>query len=398
MEEKTDPFSFEKDLDATHAEEAALRKKLEAIRIETYEKIKNDPEIKEFLKPYYHLFHDSFLQGYAAQKSLWLEAQDKFKAKQIQKELAWQDLSRNAFSCVQKKKLLDLRKEWGAGSLKLPGIHSPFDFMRKLPEVFSLEFIPPITREDLDLLLAYVAQHEGYDLEFQFKHESTNFRIPLFIEDKKSSLMSGTYSLFHELNTNAGDLNVLPDNRGAIYQKYFGAYHRRKEEQKQALRAAQGLPPEEPIENFKILPSDKIWFLESFIQKFESREVLECYRNYRSYHNIFGEEDEDDGIESFSTILVRLEKIEDIIPIEANEDWRTAVRKAWNNYRKKTISSALIQAFDDYQFHLDTGILYHSEELTSNQQTEIKRMEEHFLAGREIMDEPRAFIFWDMDS
>jgi len=392
MEEiKEDHFSFEKNLSENHKKESELKRRLEAIRVQTYNRIKDNPEVKEFLKPYNSFFYESFLQSFAAGKSLWVGLKDHYKERQVQNELRLMDTGRNALACLLKKKMRDIRREWGAGSFDLPGIQTPFNFMLLVDKVFEVEWIPAIDESDLECLLAYVAQHQGYDLSFQFDNESLRFEIPLWLDSSTVYESKDSFASFHNAFTSTENLKVLPDKRGRKAQDYVKAYAQKLLDEKEAKIARGELPPDTEIDLRPFPPSGKSWFIEEFILKFDERETIQHYRNYKAYHKKGDDEDEDTISDKVQTILVQLEHLDVVLPVTANEDWRLALIESWEAYRKVSVSRAIQQAYEDYLFHVDTGIAFQSDEIKPETLKKVNDLKERFLNGRELLGEPRDF-------
>jgi len=392
MEEiKEDHFSFEKNLSENHKKESELKRRLEAIRVQTYNRIKDNPEVKEFLKPYNSFFYESFLQSFAAGKSLWVGLKDHYKERQVQNELRLMDTGRNALACLLKKKMRDIRREWGAGSFDLPGIQTPFNFMLLVDKVFEVEWIPAIDESDLECLLAYVAQHQGYDLSFQFDNESLRFEIPLWLDSSTVYESKDSFASFHNTFTSTENLKVLPDKRGRKAQDYVKAYAQKLLDEKEAKIARGELPPDTEIDLRPFPPSGKSWFIEEFILKFDERETIQHYRNYKAYHKKGDDEDEDTISDKVQTILVQLEHLDVVLPVMANEDWRLALIESWEAYRKVSVSRAIQQAYEDYLFHVDTGIAFQSDEIKPETLKKVNDLKERFLNGRELLGEPRDF-------
>ena len=391
-EEKKELFAIGKDMNERHNEEIELRKQIEAVRVETYNRIKDNPEVKEFLAPYNSHFHDFFLQNYATSKGMWVSSKDTYKNRLDESAVALQNIAQNAFACVLKKKMIDIRREWGAGSFELPGMNTPFDFMEKTGKVFELDWIPPIDEQDMECLVAYVEQHTGFDLEFLFRYDSENFVIPFKMEENNVHESEGSFFAFHSEYTGSGHLKVLPDKRGEKYMAYIKAVNKKLQEEKEAKIASGELPPEKEFDMRPFPPTDKPSFIEAFIKKFDDRETLQNYRNYREYH---GDDEDEDGEETpaskVTTILAHLDHLKVVLPVKANEDWRLALIESWEEYRRKSIIEAIKDTYGDYLFHVETGIAYTGTELKPETIKSIADLKEKLLNGRELMGEPQNF-------
>ena len=393
--ENENPLSFEHKLAEKQKKELELNRRLEAIRIETYNKIKNNPEVLQFLEPYNSFFYDTFLQIYASSKSQWTGLKDYYKERQVKNELEIQEIARKAFECLMKKKMLDIRREWGAGSIELPGISTAFDFMLLVDNVFTVEWIPPIDETELGILLDYVEKYDGrFDLDFWFGNEAENFAIPLLLSDTEPSFMKESFAAFHNENSGAGRLAVLPDKRGQKAMDYLKLYYKKQKEETDAKIASGELLAEKELDMRPFPPTEKPWFIESFIRKFDDRETLQNYKTYREYYHIHDEEEGEDGLtvsEKVETVIARLSHIHVQLPVSANADWRLALLESWDVFRRKTIGEGIALAYEDYLFHVQTGISYQTSESKPAKIKTVNDLKEKFLEGREIAGAPRDF-------
>ena len=396
METENDsPLSFERNLKEDQKKEAEMKRRLEVIRIETYKRITDNPKVLEFLQPYNSHFHDLFLQQYASSKSLWMEMKEFYKGQQEKNDLELQEIARQALTCLMKKKMLDLRREWGAGLIELPEITSPFDFMLQVDDVFTVDWIPPINQADLEILLAYVEQHNGYEFSFQFEYEVRNFTIPLHFEEGEHYGMEDSFSAYHSEKSGSGTLAILPDKKGLKVWEYIRLVQNKEKEEKEAKISRGELQPDKELDMKPFPPSDKSWFIEQFIREFDDKETLQNYLIYKQYHKEKFEEEEQDINETVSekveTILHRLKHMDVVLPGKANTDWRLALIESWNEYRKKSISEAIVQVYEEYLFHVQTGIAWQTGEIKPATLKTVNDLKEKFLRGRELAGEPRDF-------
>jgi hypothetical protein len=393
-----DHFSFEKDLKKKQQEEAELKSRLEAIRLETYAKLKDNPEVYEFLKPYNSIFYDTFLQSYAAGKSIWVGLKDFYKERQTEKELRVLEFARHGLGCLMNKKLLDVRREWGAGKLELPGVNNAFDFMLLADSSFDIPWLEPITEAEIECLIAYIKQFEGkFDLGFQMGYEERNFNLPVLMSENAVYQTDDYFSYFHSNYMGTETLKVLPDHRGEQVMIYINAHIRKMKEEKEAKIARGELPPEKELDMRPFVPSGKSWFIEKFIQKFDDRETWYNYQTYKNYKKIHDDEDEDEDsasgslTEQVEAIMAQLDEMNMVLPIKANADFRLALIESWKEYRKQAISDAVLQVYEEYLFQVENGISFNSKEPKPETIKKVEELKEQFLNGREILGEPRDF-------
>jgi len=69
-----------------------------------YVRLKNKPEVSEFLKPYNGDLTELFLKNYARRKNHWMEHRAYYEQRKEEKELELRDIAREAFTCLMKTK------------------------------------------------------------------------------------------------------------------------------------------------------------------------------------------------------------------------------------------------------------------------------------------------------
>jgi len=244
----------------------------------------------------------------------------------------------------------------------------------------------------MQCLLNYVAQHKGYDLAFMFSYESKNFIIPLYYDDLGAYEMESSLACFYKEQMDTDKLRLIPDKRGDNAMYYVRADIRSKLVVKNKQIEKGELPPDKEVD-MRPFPPDDSAFMELFIKKCDDKETLYRYELYKEYHKKDEEEDEqgETVTEKVETILARLKNINGLLPITSNADWRLALIESWNEYRKKSIAETIEQVYEEYLFHAQAGIAYHSEEIKPETIKKSEILKEQFLNGRELMGKPRDF-------
>lgn len=383
-------FSFYKNLEDRQKEEREQEKRLEEIREETYNRLKNSPEVKRFLEPYNSFFHDLFLQNYATEKSLWTELKAHYLEQQTRTELEMVETARNAIVCLLKKKLRDIRREWGAGLIELPGISTPFDFMLLVDNVFSIDWLPPVTAEEIEILLDFVDQQKGFDLSFQFRYEAENFEIPLLMEEGNDFDQKNSFAAFHSAVSGKENLRVLPDKRGEEFMRYIRLAAQKEREAKEDQQTNETEEQWQELYNKPFIPKEEAWFIEEFIRQFDDKETLRNFQIYKIYSHKYDPQDEVTGLtnwENVEDIVNHLKNMDVQLPVNAHADWRLALIESWRAYRKTTVKAAIEQVYDEYIFHIQAGIAWQTNEVKPKTRKKVEDLMEKYRKGMELEGE-----------
>lgn len=388
---------IEKELKKDFDEQLEQRKKIEAIRVETVSRLKKDPEALAFLEPYSEGYGKIFLDSYGNDKGLWYVFKDEYREEQEKRALQFLEVAKAGLECLQKKKLYDFRREWGAGSIDLPDMKTPFDFMLKADDVFALNWIPPINEGEVALLKEYVAQYSGEDLSYFLTYEANNFSFPFICGEGRSEGREGSFFEFYDKKTGS-TLHALPDKRGKRAQFYLLEYNRIKKEEEDAKVAKGEMEPTPEMDLKPFSPDDETAFLEEFIKKFDTKETWNHYLAYKNYHNPLGEK-EDDGQyilpikDRINSVYRKLGKLDVVLPVKANQDWRLGLIEAWGEYERKNVLEALDQAFEEYLFHVESGIQFMSKEPKQSTLNVVNILMEKMVKGRELLGESGEMDF-----
>jgi hypothetical protein len=271
----------------------------------------------------------------------------------------------------------------------------------KLNLSFALDWVPPITDKEVDILKAYVKQYSDGNLYFSLPYEAREFSIPFILpEGETSSGMRDSFSKFYDEVTDR-NLHVLPDKRGRKAQGYLLEYIRVKKEEDDAKIARGEMEPPKEFDARPFVPYRKASFVEEFIKKFDTKETLYNYQLYKSQKDPLNEEeDEDDENAPLYSVKDRIEsvwyKLQDldvILPVKENADWRVALIEAYEEYERKRVLEAIDQAYEEYVFHVENGIQFISREPNPRTLNHVKLTKEQVLKGWELKGETGEMDF-----
>ncbi len=392
--------NVEKKIRQDFEKQIELSKQIEALKEETYQKLKNDPEVLEFLAPYNSFFYESFFETYATDKATWYVFKDKYQEDQEEKTFQFQEIAKAGLELIQKKKMYDLRREWGAGSVDFPDMKTPFDFMEKCDDVFALDWVSPISVKEVAILKAYIKQTTAGDLAFLLPYEAKEFSMPFLAFEGESIGMKDSFSKFYDAITESTH-HVLPDKRGQKAQFYLLEYNRVKKEEDDAKIAKGEMEPPKEFDTRPYLPTRKSWFLEEFIKKFDTKETWYNYQIYKSQNDPLGEDEDNEAEDAplfsvkdrISTVLYRLENLDVVLPVKENADWRAGLIEAYNEYERQAVLEAVDQVYEEYLFHVENGIQYISKEIRPTTLNRIKPTKEKVEKGRELLGETGEMDF-----
>ena len=203
-----------------------------------------DQAISAWLSKYSPQGVNKFLAKYHRQREQWRTVGAHYlKEKHEWLTIDMQRAERVLFY-IQQKKLFDLQCQWRAEQAEVPGVQHGAGFCDLEENIRSLDFLPPITPEELQLLKDWLMDY----------NESKSLYPPdgwqnydRFIEKNLEQWSLPTLYPYMNFKTNAVSLwRVLPDIRGQKEMKYMQAAIQARIQSHEEAVAAQ--PSTEPID------------------------------------------------------------------------------------------------------------------------------------------------------
>ncbi|TGE25942.1 hypothetical protein E5K00_12345 [Hymenobacter aquaticus] len=359
--------------------------------------LSTNPRYDAFFAPYQPSVRAHFVSDYTNQKMLWLRFGDFYERHLTGRLTQFEEEAYTRLWDIQQKKLFDLQCQWRAELVTLEGVVTSYDFANLSEAIENSTLIPPITREELDLYLRFVAQADyGNDLadrwggRFSWQHYE-DVKAAYADEDDEADEYPWRdeppeWYLFHNQHTGHDQLLQLPDLRGQKEERYLDAWRNDTSKQPTASPAPDPAPPADP-RPFALSYEEGLALQNKFAQEFESAQVNRQRTAYQAANPTATFDDEE-----LERTLDFLQDLDEPVPIAAGPDWKTAVRQAAYEFRKQKLLTNLPLAFEAYHQRLAWGIAQPAlSDREPHRLAEVVR--EHILAGRKLLGEPEDFNF-----
>ncbi|WP_046244312.1 hypothetical protein [Hymenobacter terrenus] len=416
----------------------AREAELDAVRLATEHTLRTDPRYQAYFAGYTPASVEAFIQHYARHKVQCLDRGPNMVKFRLHQVIEYQEEGYDRLFDVQRKKLFDLQVRWRAGEITLPGIqtYQQFAQWQRAAFIYRCPFLPPITRAEYELYLAWLAS----DACQEFGHSQSNHRAASDWQDYDSM-----HAEWARQQPNAPA--PTEDDNWTEYQDYpawFAYYdahtgapagypfqthsNRRGERQDYYMELASeeqhatnlSTPPTAPdprprLMEFGTAPdsfddapdrflTEDDWHFAEFTRRFDADpETLLTY--HRAMLCVFNE--------SYNRVLDLTNQNIQLLgdargpwPVPAHPDWRQGILAAAAHLHRELLLAALPTVFDDYEFRIQTGLLpaapdqyraYHDDQKPEEDPAKrcaiMPYLEEDILRGRELAGEPRDFNY-----
>lgn len=363
----------------------------EALQKQWEEDVKNNPKTHVFLEPYKKSDWDSLYKQYAFSKMLAYKHAEYYRRHNEGQRNQWIDAARRHLSIIQQKKLFDAQCKWRAGKEIYEGVEICYDFRVWEHDVMNCLFIEPPTSCDIDLYCEYLTQGNNVELEFYGLHEWQDYNEfkEAYVNDVENSDLPSWYE-FHNSRTGNGILLTLPDVKGKLERMYIDLGV--KDKQKNQPPAEPYIPPadaDKPYLNYY----DKQVHLD-LARQIENKEMVNVLKEYVEATEHRSIRENEKAQEDFNYLL---EIKDELIPIEAHDDYRLALYIACQKFRAKKIAEHLPFALELYQTNQklkQIGIDSYQEKDDDEFSLRIRKMyADNILLGRKVNNEPQDFNF-----
>jgi len=322
-------------------------------RGKTYDEIlaelNNDPEVQLLKENYNSSSVDRFIKEYARTKVNILEWGPKKEEWSENDETQWNDSAYEALIQIQQKKLFDLQCLWRAGNIDIKEILISNDFNTWEHDVMNCPFVPPVTRQEIDLYIQYLLSNnyedeaevsmvrwQNYDdMKDAYNNDDADVNFPEWYDFYNSRMGTGVYLTF-------------PDIRGD--QEHF--YRKLSHEYDSVVKLAekQQTPPSSAEQRLPMLWSSDKAQLKWFVYTFEDKETQELAELSNAFMDI---DDYDFNWENDKDLLLSLTEP---VPVLPWYNWREALHRAANMYKRNKIVQAMPLAYESYCIRREAGI------------------------------------------
>ncbi len=406
-----------------HALKAARHRELAHQRDEIIARFGADPAAQAWLAQFTD--GESFLEHYAEQRAKYLVDGPGWRDRAERRAQALRQQADERLWHIQHRKLFLLQCQWRAEQVTLPPdwIQVSLDFEVATHRVHECPFLDPITPDEVDQYCAYLRSEECQDLEtyvpivngWQFYDKYRLWREaqergedPVAAalgpgwEERPRFFISADLSLWRYpewyawCDDHVPGLNwlLLPDVRGPkeAYYAQLG-----EETAPRPAPPPPVAPADPPTPRLPRLDSDDPTMIETLLRRFEPPEMLQYYRAL-DYSTT--EPEHRDRLDRQARAAVdALENVAEPLALLAAPDWRVAIHRTWDAYRREQMVRAVRAAYAAYGRREQAGLPHPppSERGTSTYQQIAQRYAEHhraaILNGRQAAGEPADFDF-----
>jgi hypothetical protein len=348
---------------------------------QTVQELQTEEHFVNFFKNYSSFSVKVFIEHYAFEKVLWhlhgINAID--RKNKVSNE--WLNGAMDCLDLVRQKKLFDLQCLWRANKIKLKGVDITAQFSYFINDSYNFPHLSPLNEKDLESLRYYLNErplHLSYNSKSEFQDYEKikqDFAKP---EAEPDNCYHHSWYDYHNRFTGNMSLLLLPDERGEK-EKFYIRLARQEE------RAAPAQILAEP-QKLPALNPDDMKLIEYIVKNFDTKESYKKFKVLQDFHkpfmrkkNLIIEED-----------LRLLHRVKGKLHIEADDDWRAAVKRAAEFYRRKRVAETLPEAVEelkDLEQHSRETVIDHDKFLF------ITNCKQKILRGRELNGEPRDLNF-----
>jgi len=364
---------------------------MEYMKESTLHRLKTNKAIQQFFSRYAGYSVEPFITSFVQLKEYWLSNGDEAKKRNEDFAVYFHKEARRALKEILRKKLLMKVCEWSAGLVELEGVEISADFHYWNEDVMNCPFLELITPQEIDLYKQHFSSHNfaqhdwicpPYTYYFVKRDGGTN----------ADSTSEPEFSMFYDTYMGTSSYWLLPDIR-CVKERYYRKIFDDDRMKKYHQDVAEGkiiLPKQDHRPYFKYYENKE---LEKFIERFESAELLNKYREY-TFDNKRNDEQisvEEERLNSAAELApYYMKKLGVHLPVEAADDYRVALKQTWDNYKQQQILKTIDTLYEDYLFRKQSGIGFERDE------EQIKDLQERFIEyqrmeireGRRLLGEP----------
>ncbi|MGN6163810.1 MAG: hypothetical protein ACTHOF_04645 [Flavisolibacter sp.] len=359
----------------------------------TIEQLKTNENIQQYFKQFNSNSVQQFIDSYSYQKARWHQQGEFYMQQKDNHDLKWIEAAWWHLEAIQQKKLFDIQCRWRAEEIQLPGIELCCDFGYWERNILNCPFVDPITKEEVQLYQDYL--HEG-DVElkeevsfmFFFQHYES---IKEGYESEGEEYFPAWYDFYNERKGTAY-LMKLPDIRGEKEDFYIRLARSTQPGKSEAIaQVVQAFkqPPTHHVQDKEgkfFLTAHDDETLSAFVDAFEDKTTREYFKASKWFYN--NSEEREEMIEAIDFFLLENEPV----AIEANSDWKQAIREAVRRYTIQKISECLEEAFAQYNLNLSMNISF-PERKESFPLSAKESVKADILLGRKLNGEPEDLNF-----
>ncbi len=315
--------------------EAEIAKLFNEIKIE----LKTNKTLNEFFNKYNTISVEAFIDNYAMKKARYVTYGELLNKSYEKAAIRRQEEAEERLWEIQRKKLFDLECQWRADTIRIPEIEITADFEFWEKNIENCHFLSPITDDEFELYVDYISSEEFYDFKMEFLW--MNYKDIKESYNEYSNLPP--WYEYYNLRKGTGSYLILPDIRGDKEEYYLNIWRNHKAAQLDNTKVKKVKRDYRPS-----LKSYDLNMIEEFIKRFEDCRILEYFKIYEGeLHK------SNDEVEMAYRIL---KEADEVIQIQSNYNWKSAVIQTARKYEQKKTIEALKTAFSNYKYRRKCGI------------------------------------------
>lgn len=348
----------------------------------------SNPAIVKWLSKFSSDCTETFLADYYKQRQSWLDLGEHYRKEHHEWLTIDMQRAETALFYIQQKKLFDLQCLWRAEQEKVPGVQYSGQFCLLELKIKTLDFLPPITGEEVELLKDWLTDWKtSRSLYPEFGWQDYHSFIRNNCENDYAS-PPPYYQFVDERMKTVPLWKVLPDIRGKKETEYKIAAREARWAASEA--GAPSYKKDTEDEEFDHKPYLSVYGpeVEEFVKNFEDHHVNECRVAYEHKRFIRDDRDVEFALES-------LQNAQGPVPMIAHPNWREGLLLTAWTYERNRLVKAIDVAYENYCFRRQMGIGYAEPDQNARSRClgdpEGEGME--ILDGREALGEPRDYNF-----
>ena len=349
--------------------------------------LNNSEKFKDYFSKYTPDSVERFINYYVTFKMQWYEYKEVYKKVNENEANQWIGGALKALEEIKQKKLFNLQCLWRAEKMKSEAIKICYDFDNWERQILWCPVVD-IEQSDIDFFIHFLNE-SSLDFDFQEMHCSQDHGWVIKDYTERENLFYYTkWYEFYDKEFGTDSYLKLPDLRGDKEDVYI------KLEYEERVR----LNPEMYAysNDTTRLPDLKCYednFIEIFIKENETPSFYEGYMEQKKTIEVW---DENDEIDADMEILMENESM--YYPIVPAKDWRIAIKRTAEKYRRERTIELLPQAFEMYKKHKGEKFYFPSLDYKSFEDMEEQH---HFkngymkkiMTGRKLKGEPEDLNF-----
>jgi hypothetical protein len=355
------------------------------LKIKWRQELEENDSITQYLKQFNPHSVTGFFDSYLTSKYQWYRFGDMYRDMIEAAREEWITAAHEHLENILHKKLFDLQCLWRANEIKLEGVEICFDFQNIGADIFNCKFIDDITEQEIEMYQEFLmkgdVEHEKW---FDFLDMQDYDEIKDAYNNENSDYNFPDWYDFHNVRTGNSSLFLLPNSRGDE-EEFYISLHFKNQRENTAKEIESGIKQAHVPDPRPFLAYHDKEQIKFFVATFENKEFQKKHKYYtEGFENNFNDNYDIDEL------FMKMNDIEEPIPIKAHYDFRQALVQAYNDYRNKKIAEHMPIAHEQYLFTKQMGFGFEKKHAHPEARNSWLS---HILNGRELNGEERNLDF-----